>query len=139
MKKLLIIFISFSFIGCSVLKTKKDIETSKVTRTETIKKADTLNYIVPKAVYKDTTIYVRNFEKEGSNTLKIVYDNQGNQEQIDCISDGVRELNEVIETMKDQSKEKDTQLEVPYGLIIIYVFIGLACLLVVNKIANKFL
>lgn len=122
------------FLSCSTLKDKKDIESTKITRQETFRKADTLRYNVPVAVYKDTTIYVRNFEKEGSNTLKIVYDKQGNQTQIDCISDAVRELNETIESLKDNSKVKDTQFK---SINFVYIFLGLALLLIVNKIATK--
>jgi len=122
--------------SCGVLKTKKDVEQTKTTRTELYKKADTLQYSVPNVKYKDTTIYVRNFEKEGSNTLKIVYDKEGNTEQIDCISDAVKELNETIEMLKDNSKTKETVFN---STNLIYIFLGLAGLLIVNKIANKFI
>jgi len=124
------------FTSCRTLKDKKDIEQTKVTRTELYKKADTLNYIVPKAVFKDTTIYIRNFEKQGSNTLKIVYDKDGNTQQIDCISDAVKELNETIETLKDNSKTKETEFN---SINFIYIFLGLAALLIVNKLSNKFI
>ena len=134
MKKLLILILLFT--SCSVLKDKKDIEQTKVTRTELFKKADTLQYTVPNVKYKDTTIYVKNFEKQGSNTLKIVYDKEGNTQQIDCISDAVKELNETIETLKDQSKTKETEFK---STNFIYIFLGLASLLIVNKVANKFI
>ena len=134
MKKLIIILLLFT--GCKTLKNKKDIETTKVTRTEIFKKADTLRYSVPKAVYKDTTIYVRNFEKQGSNTLRIVYDKQGNQTQIDCISDAVKELNETIETLKDNTKTKETDFK---SVNFLYIFLGLAGLLLVNKLAGNFI
>lgn len=137
--KLKIIILALLIFGCKSIKSKTDLETSKITRTESFKKADTLKYIVPKAIYKDTTIYVRNFEKPESNTLKIVYDKQGNQTQIDCISDAVKELNETIETLKDNSKTKETEVKIPIERIVIYVFIGLAFLLLVNKLANKFI
>ena len=132
---ILILFVS----GCKSLKTKTDIETSKITRSELFKKADTLKYTVPKAVYKDTTIYVRNFDNPSSNTLKIIYDKNGNESQIDCMSDAVKEFKETIETMKEQSKIKDTEIQIPFGLIILYVFIGLGALLVLNKVTNKFI
>ena len=124
------------FTSCKTLKDKKDIEISKITRTEVFKKADTLNYIVPKAVYKDTTIYIRNFEKSGSNTLKIVYDEEGNEKQIDCISDAVKEIKETVESLKDNSKVKETEFK---NINIIYIFLGLSILLVFNKLANKFI
>lgn len=135
MRKILIILLLL-FTGCKTLKNKKDVETTKVTRSEVFKKADTLRYSVPKAVYKDTTIYVRNFEKQGSNTLKIVYDKQGNQTQIDCISDAVKELNETIETLKDNTKTKETDFK---SVNFLYIFLGLAGLLLVNKLAGNFI
>jgi len=122
--------------SCKTLKDKKDVETSKITRSEVFRKADTLNYIVPNAVYKDTTIYIRNFEKSGSNTLKIVYDKKGNEKQIDCISDAVKEFRETIESLKDNSKVKETEFK---NINIIYIFLGLVMLLFFNKLANKFI
>lgn len=133
LQKIIIILLLF-FTSCSVLKNKKDIEQSTITRQEIYKKADTLKYSVPKAVYRDTTIYVRNFEKAGSNTLKIVYDKEGNQTQIDCISDAVKELNETIETLKDNTKTKDTDFNTK---TIIYIFLGLGFLIFVNKLLSK--
>ena len=130
------LFIIFLLFGCKTLKDKKDIESTKTTRIELYKKADTLQYSVPNVKYKDTTIYVRNFEKSGSNTLKIVYDKQGNQTQIDCISDAVRELNETIESLKDNSKTKETEFKSSNFL---YIFLGLAGLLIVNKLMPKFI
>lgn len=124
------------FTSCKVLKDKKDIEKSKTTRTEVFRKADTLRYNVPKAVYKDTTIYVKNFEKQGSNVLRIVYDNKGNESQIDCISEAAKELRETIETLKDNSKVKETEFK---SENFIYIFLGLAGLLVVNKLSSKFI
>jgi len=137
MKYFILSFIlSFILTSCSVLKSKKDIEQTKTTRTEVFKKADTLSYVVPNIKYKDTTIYSKNFEKQGSNTLRIVYDKEGNQTQIDCISDAVKELNETIEILKDNSKTKETEFN---SINFIYIFLGLASLLIVNKVANKFI
>ena len=131
----LIILLLF-LTSCKTLKDKKDIEASKITRSEVFRKADTLNYIVPNAVYKDTTIYIRNFEKSGSNTLKIIYDEKGNEKQIDCISDAVKEFRETIESLKDNSKVKETEFK---SVNIIYIFLGLVMLLFFNKLANKFI
>jgi len=134
MKYLIILLLLLT--SCKTLKDKKDIEASKITRSEVFRKADTLNYIVPNAVYKDTTIYIRNFEKSGSNTLKIVYDEKGNEKQIDCISDAVKEFRETIEILKDNSKVKETEFK---SINIIYIFLGLVMLLFFNKLANKFI
>lgn len=122
--------------SCNTLKDKKDIESTKTTISEVYKKGDTLKYIVPKAVYRDTTIYVRNFEKSGSNTLKIVYDKEGNQTQIDCMSESIKELNKTIESLKDNSKTKETEFK---NANILYIFLGLAALLLLSKITNKFI
>ena len=135
MKYTFIILLMF-LTSCKTLKDKKDIESTKITRSEIFKKADTLKYSVPNIKFKDTTIYVRNFEKPNSNTLKIVYDKQGNQTQIDCISDAVKQLNETIESLKDNSKTKETEFK---SANFLYIFLGLASLLIVNKLATKFI
>jgi hypothetical protein len=120
--------------SCASTKNKKQTETSTIERTLTTRKGDTLVYVVPNIKYKDTTIYHKNFENPSSNTLKIVYDKQGNQTEIKCISDEINELKEYINTFKEDSKVKETNFN---NVIIIYVFIGLAFLIIVNKIANK--
>jgi hypothetical protein len=125
-----------SLNSCKTLKDKKDIEQTKTTIKETYKKGDTLKYIVPNVKYRDTTIYVRNFEKSGSNTLKIVYDKDGNQTQIDCMSESIKELNKTIESLKDNSKVKETEFK---SENILYIFIGLVILLIFNKLADKFI
>jgi hypothetical protein len=122
--------------SCATTKNKKQTETSTIERTLTKRKGDTLTYVVPNIKYKDTTIYHKNFENPASNTLKIVYDKQGNQTEIKCISDEINELREYINTFKEDSKVKETNFN---NVIIIYVFIGLVFLIIVNKIANKFI
>ena len=128
MKKL--IFLAFFLFGCKTIKDKKNIERFKITKSEVYRKADTLEYSVPKAVFKDTTIYVRNFEKQGSNTLKIVYDKQGNQTDILCISEAIKQINETVESLKDKTKIKETEFN---SFNIIYIFIGFFILLLINK------
>jgi hypothetical protein len=122
--------------SCATTKNKKQKETSTIERTLTTRAGDTLTYVVPNIKYKDTTIYHKNFENPSSNTLKIVYDKQGNQTEIKCISDEINELKEYINTFKEDGKVKETNFN---NVIIIYVFIGLVFLIIVNKIANKFI
>ena len=122
--------------SCATTKNKKQTETSTIERTLTTRAGDTLTYVVPNIKYKDTTIYHKNFENPSSNTLKIIYDKQGNQTEIKCISDEINELKEYINTVKEDSKVKETNFN---NVIIIYVFIGLAFLIIINKIANKFI
>jgi hypothetical protein len=122
--------------SCATTKNKKQTETSTIERTLTTRAGDTLVYVVPNIKYRDTTIYHKNFENPASNTLKIVYDKQGNQTEIKCISDEINELREYINTFKEDSKVKESNFN---NVIIIYVFIGLAFLIIINKISNKFL
>ena len=122
--------------SCATTKNKKQTETSTIERSLTTRAGDTLTYVVPNIKYKDTTIYHKNFENPSSNTLKIVYDREGNQTEIKCISDEINELKEYINTVKEDSKVKETNFN---NVIIIYVFIGLAFLIIINKIANKFI
>ena len=122
--------------SCATTKNKKQTETSTIERTLTTRAGDTLTYVVPNIKYKDTTIYHKNFENPSSNTLKIIYDKQGNQTEIKCISDEINELKEYINTVKEDSKVKETNFN---NVIIIYIFIGLAFLIIINKIANKFI
>lgn len=133
MRYLLILLLLTS---CATTKNKKQTETSTIERSLTTRAGDTLTYVVPNIKYKDTTIYHKNFENPSSNTLKIVYDREGNQTEIKCISDEINELKEYINTVKEDSKVKETNFN---NVIIIYVFIGLAFLIIINKIANKFI
>lgn len=135
MKKLtLLIFLTLFSYSCKSLKNKSEKKTNVVERTETKRAGDTLTYSVPNVVYRDTTIYVRNFEKQGSNTLRIAYDQQGNQTAIDCISDEISELKEIITNTEEKEKIKETDFKTS---TILYVFLGLAGLLIVNKLMNK--
>lgn len=121
--------------GCKTLKNKKDVDYTKTDIVETKRAGDTLSYVVPNVKYRDTTIYIKNFEKQGSNTIRIAYDEQGTQ-QIDCISDEIRELTKSIVSLQDNSKTKETEFK---DINFLYIFLGLVCLLFVNKLANKFM
>lgn len=136
MKKLiLLIFLMLFSFNCKSLKNKAEKKTNVVERVETKRAGDTLTYEIPNVVYRDTTIYVRNFEKQGSNTLRIAYDQQGNQTAIDCISDEINELKEIITNTEEKTKVKETDFKTS---TILYVFLGLIGLLIVNKLMNKF-
>ena len=121
-------------VGCSATKTKRTTDTTKIEREVTTRPADTLNYVVPRATYKDTIIYVKNFQKENGNTLRIAYDNSGNAAAIDCISDEINELKETIINTKQEEKVKEKIFKDVY---FIYLFLGLAFLVFISKLANK--
>jgi hypothetical protein len=148
-KALLIVSLIIVSFGCSSSKTK----TSKITdtntlrdinETETIKstrKGDTLTYTVLNPILKDTIIYVRNERKQGSNTLRIRYDDSGKQ-TIDCISEEINELKETIRSISEneskkeniKTKEKESILQPIYFL---YLFLGIGFLIIVNKVLDK--
>ena len=149
--RIIYIAIGLLIFSCSASKTKTSKQTDTntvrdINEKETIKstrKGDTLTYTVLNPILKDTVIYVKDTQKVGSNTLRIAYDSSGKQ-TIDCISDEINELKETIRSISEQenkkenleTKEKESILN---GSFIFYIFLGLAGLLVVNKIANKFM
>jgi len=147
--KHIISFVLVLFFSCSASKTKtrKQTDTNTIrdiSETETIKstrKGDTLTYTVLNPVLKDTVIYFKDTQKVGSNTLRISYDTSGKQ-TIDCISDEINELKETIRSISEQEAKKETtqtkeKESIINGRVIVYVFLGLAFLMVVNKLMNK--
>jgi len=148
-KKSLLIALSVLSIGCSrsLFSTDKRTQSNidrdikeKETLTST-RAGDTLTYTILNPILKDTTIYIRNTEKRGSNTLRIAYDSKGGQ-TIDCISQDIQELKETIrsiteiENTKDRLKTKEKQ-SLFNPIFLFYVFLGLAFLIVVSKLSNK--
>lgn len=144
--KIIILLIGLLFFNCEstkkILRSKdktqilKDVkETGLITSK---RNGDTLKYVIPNIKYKDTTIYVKDYKNPNSNTLRIKYDNAGNQKAIDCISDEINELKSyIIETKENEKRnvktsDKDKKTTVS-PLNIFYIFIGLAFLLIVNK------
>tara|TARA_R110000796_G_scaffold58965_7_gene135869 strand:+ start:1076 stop:1576 length:501 start_codon:yes stop_codon:yes gene_type:complete len=141
-----LIIVSFS---CSTLKTKtkKTTDTNTlrdIKETETVKstrKGDTLSYTVLNPILKDTIIYVRNEKKIGSNTLRIRYDQSGKQ-TIDCISDEINELKETIRSISEnENKKEELRSKVKESffkpIFFLYLFLGLAFLMLINKILKR--
>ena len=144
--KLYIYFLFVLFISCGITKNKKDsklITDTKSTETGTVaskRDGDTLTYTVLNPILKDTTIYIRNKTKENSNTLRISYDKQGLQE-IKCISAEIDELkNYIRETqenteLNESEKTKETVFK---PIMILWLFLGLAFLIVLVRVMKKF-
>ena len=149
--RIIYLAIGLLIFSCSTSKTKtrKQTDTNTlrdINEKETIKstrKGDTLSYTVLNPILKDTVIYVKDTRKVGGNALRIAYDSSGKQ-TIDCISDEINELKETIRSISEneikkenlQTKEKESILKPVFFL---YIFIGLAFLMIVNKITNKFI
>lgn len=149
--KIIYLFFISTLFSCSTLKTKtrKQTDTNTIRdiqETEIIKstrKGDTLSYTVLNPILKDTIIYVRNEKKVGSNTLRIRYDDTGKQ-TIDCISEEINELKETIRSISENESKKENletkeKKSIFNGMFVFYAFLGLAGLMVLNKITNKFI
>tara|TARA_R100000951_G_scaffold15680_1_gene12363 strand:- start:411 stop:833 length:423 start_codon:yes stop_codon:yes gene_type:complete len=140
MKYLILVFL---FVSCSMTKGIKRDKT-KVDREEiqsgeqTIKRAsDTVLLTIPTIKYKDTVIYKRgrkstvyiNYDKKGTATIKSVCDS------IAIFKKWYNQIN-IDQKTNVREKEKETVIK---DTLVLYIFLGLAFLIVVFKISNKFL
>ncbi len=115
MKKVLITATCILLLsGCKLLKNvdKKEVDSSlseQITH-KTTRQGDTVRYVVPKFVFKDTTIYSVN--RQGT-TLKTVFDNEGRVSEIECLSSRIDELMTINRDLIQQisSKEKTEKAE----------------------------
>ena len=105
---------------------------------QTIKRAsDTVLLTIPTIKYKDTVIYKRgrkstvyiNYDKKGTATIKSVCDS------IAIFKKWYNQIN-IDQKTNVREKEKETIIK---DTLILYIFLGLAFLIVVFKISNKFL
>lgn len=147
MRSFIVILLMCLFVSCSVTKNllrgknKKETDTTILSGgEETSKRAsDTLEILVPSIVYKDTTIYKRG----KSSTVYINYDKQG-KKTFGSVCDSINDFkkwykNERIkEEIKDKTKEK-TKETVFKPIFLLYLFIGIAFLMLCNKLMNKFI
>ena len=140
MKYLIIVFL---FISCtstkSLTRDKTKIDKEEIQSGEqTIKRAsDTILMTIPTIKYKDTIIYKRgrkstvyiNYDKQGTATIKSV---------CDSIAIFKKWYNQVNINQKNdiRDKAKETQIN---GSFILYIFLGLAGLIVIMKLSNKFI
>lgn len=150
MKKILIIISIFTIcFSCnrSLFKGRqsKKTETNRTINEKEIinstRPGDTLKYTILNPIFKDTTLYIKNKQKVGSNSLIIDYDRNGRQ-TIQCISDEVKELRETIRSIRElenerlNSKTKEVESLLNPSLIF-YIFLGLAFLIFISKLSNK--
>ena len=140
MKYLIIVFL---FISCtstkSLTRDKTKIEKEQINSGEqTIKRAsDTILMTIPTIKYKDTIIYKRgrkstvyiNYDKQGTATIKSV---------CDSIAIFKKWYNQINVNQKNDVRDKDKKTEIN-GSFILYIFIGLAFLIVIFKLSNRYL
>ena len=140
MRYLILVFL---FISCtstkSILRDKTKIDKEEIQSGEqTIKRAsDTILMTIPTIKYKDTIIYKRgrkstvyiNYDKQGTATIKSV---------CDSIAIFKKWYNQVNINQKNdvRDKAKETQIN---GSFILYIFLGIAGLIVIMKLSNKFI
>jgi len=150
MKKILIIISIFTlcfscnrslFRGSQSKKTKTNRTINEKEIINSTRKGDTLKYTILNPIFKDTTLYVKNKEKIGSNSLIIDYNRKGEQ-TIQCISDEINELRQTIRSINElqnerfESKSKEVESFLKPSLIF-YIFLGLAFLIFISKLSNK--
>ena len=140
MKYLIIVFL---FISCtstkSLTRDKTKVEKEEINSGEqTIKRAsDTILMTIPTIKYKDTIIYKRgrkstvyiNYDKQGTATIKSVCDS------IEIFKKWYSQIN-VNQKNDIRDKDKETKIN---GSFILYIFLGLAFLLIIFKLSNKYL
>lgn len=102
-------------------KTKNDINYSEWVKTETFRKGDTVTFVVPNVIYKDTVITT--VSTQGT-ILKTYYDNNGNISKSDCISSEMALIQERLTKLTDQSKTKESSKEENIDNTFIYVIAG---------------
>jgi hypothetical protein len=111
-KNILIFILLFCLFSCGIqkesAKEKKDIETSERIEIKEVRKGDTVTYIVPNVIYKDTVITT--VSRQGT-ILKTYYDKQGNISKSDCISSEIDLLRLELRNLKDKSKIKESVKE----------------------------
>ena len=140
---LLKIFSILLFVGCTSSK-KLVRDKTKVVKEEiqsgeqTIKRAsDTVLMTIPTIKYKDTIIYKRGRKS----TVYINYDKQG-QATIKSVCDSIaifkKWYNQINIDQKTNVRDKDKVTTIT-PIFILYIFIGLAFLIIIFKLSNKFL
>lgn len=120
-----IIILSLLIASCDIQKQaskqKNDIDFTERIETKEIRKGDTVTYIVPNVIYKDTVITT--VSRQGT-ILKTYYDSNGKVSQSDCISAEIDLLRLELRTLIDQSKTKEKSKDEKVGMQFIPWIIG---------------
>jgi hypothetical protein len=138
-----IIILFFCIISCTSSKNlkrdKTEIKKEQINSGEqTLTRAsDTILMTIPTIKYKDTIIYKRgrkstvyiNYDKQGTATIKSV---------CDSIAIFKKWYSQVNINQKNNVKDKEKQTVIS-NILILYVFLGLAFLIIIHKVGNKFI
>jgi hypothetical protein len=130
-----ILLISFLLQSCDIqkesFKQKNDFETNERIETKEVRKGDTVTYIVPNVIYKDTVITT--VSRQGT-ILKTYYDKQGNISKSDCISSEIDLLRLELRNLKDNSISKEKIKEESFfNNPLIWLIIALLIVFILKK------
>ena len=139
MKKLLpLLFLIL--LSCDIKKeaskTKNDIDYSEWVKTQTVRKGDTVTFVIPNVIYKDTVITT--VSTQGT-ILKTYYDNKGNISKSDCISSEIALMEERLINLIDKSKSKESSKEEKIDNTFIYIIAGAIVLIFLISIIALFI
>lgn len=130
-----ILLIAFLLQSCEIQKEaskqKNDIDFSESEKTTTFRKGDTVTFVVPNVIYKDTVI--KTISTQGT-VLRNYYDSNGNIYKNDCLPAEIAIINERLTTLTDQSKIKDkTKEESYFDNPLLWIIIALAVVVLLKK------
>ena len=111
--------------SCAVTKDKKDIQSTEKIETREVRKGDTVTYVVPNIIYKDTVITTTS--KQGT-ILKTYYNSAGQISKTDCTAAEIELLRSEMRTYSDNSKTKEST---PQWYL--YVLIGVVVVVLVKR------
>lgn len=133
MKKLFILLLVLSMSSCKLLKNinKKENSSKEEILTKTTRVGDTVTFMVPRVIYKDTTITTVN--RVGTR-IETRYDDQGNIDLIECFSSNIDELRQEMRELHSREKEKVEEAEPDKWFWFLIILAAGAVLIVVKKI-----
>lgn len=126
MKKLLIISLLVLISSCSVFrKVNRDKTDRKATEQiikSVVRKGDTVTYVVPKMIMKDTTIYTYN--RVGTR-IETRFDSDGRIDDIKCIEAALNEFTIINRQLVEQINKKETEKEVDTNINWTWILIAI--------------
>ena len=133
-KIIFVLAILSTFNGC---KSTKDVNRqdekrnlTENTKTTTTRIGDTVRYIVPNIILKDTVITTKNYKTGTTQILR--YNDEGKLTSAECLSGVITIIEEnnriLIENINSLNKHKETEIS---GSVFIYFFIGLALFFII--------
>lgn len=122
---IIIIWSSLILTSCGVFKdkklSKKDEKLTEKIVEKTIRKGDTVTFLVPKVVHKDTTIYTYN--RVGTKIITR-FNNEGKIDSVACIASALEKFTEINRELVKSIKDKEKKEELKTSQTFIYIIGG---------------